>query len=80
MTREYEENIRTQYRQTILQNPLLFGIARAQQQGDYPSHELMLMHMVVGLQAQITKHLDAELRRHQAMAAPPIFVTNPNRQ
>ncbi len=77
MTREYEENIQAEYRTAILANPLLFGMARAQQQGVYPSHELMLMHMVVGLQAQITKRLEDDLRQAQIS---PIFVTNPNRQ
>lgn len=55
MSPERQKEIDQAFGKALIENPLLFGIARAQQQGAYPSREVMFKHMVASLQAQIDK-------------------------
>lgn len=62
MSPERQKEIDFEYGQALVANPVLFGIARARQQGVYPSQEMMFKEMVARLQAQIQQIKQTEIR------------------
>ncbi len=62
MSPERKKSIEQDFGKALAENPVLFGIARAQQQGVYPIRELMFKEMVGKLQAEIARLKQDQLR------------------